>query len=161
MDNNILSLGYGLSQLEELAYSSYELDLNQGMDARLVDGPVAKLLSRIKWIRYLRFSCDQKAQLDKIRQVVELLGKNGVKPYRIFVYLLVTADLQDASERVEELKKIPGIRLYAQAERNGRLGIKPNAAQMEFQQRYVYRGAYRRETWQKYCERNGFSSFLE
>lgn len=161
MDNNILSISYGISQLEELTHSVYEIDLNQGMDARLVDAPVAKVLSRIKWIRYLRFSCDQQAQLDKIRQAVELLGKNGIKPYRIFIYLLVTPDLQDASARVEELKKIPGIRLYAQAERNERLGIRPNSAQLEFQQRYVYHGAYRRETWQEYCERRGFYAFLE
>lgn len=160
MDNNILSLDYGLSQLEELAHSGYELDLNQGMDARLVDESVAKLLSKIKWIRYLRFSCDQKAQLEKIRHVVELLGKNGIKPYQVFVYLLVTRDLKDASERVEELKKISGLRLYAQAERNGRLGIVPSEAQLEFQQRYIYRGNYRRETWQEYCERKGLFSYL-
>lgn len=161
MDNNILSLEYGLAQLEELACSGYAIDLNQGMDARLVDEAAAKLLSRIKWIRYLRFSCDQKGQIDEIRRVVELLWKNDVKPYRIFVYLLVTGDLKDASQRVEELKKIHGLRLYAQAERNGRLGIMPNEAQMEFQQRYMYRGNYRRETWQEYCERKGFFSYLE
>lgn len=65
----------------------------------------------------------------------------------------MTADLQDAAERVEALKGYKGINLYAQAERNERMGILPNAEQLEFQQRYVYGGSYRKETWNEYCNR--------
>ena len=83
--------------------------------------------------------------------------ERGVKPYRIFIYLLVTSDLADASERVEALKGYKGISLYAQAERNERMGIVPNKMQMEFQQRYVYSGRYRQETWGEYCQRKGLS----
>ena len=36
MDNNILACEYGIEQLEELSGSAYQIDLNQGMDARLV-----------------------------------------------------------------------------------------------------------------------------
>ena len=81
--------------------------------------------------------------------------ERGTRPYRIFIYLLVTADLADASERVEALKGYKAINLYAQAERNERLGIMPNEKQMEFQQRYVYSGRYRQETWEGYCQRKG------
>lgn len=42
-------------------------------------------------------------------------------------------------------------------ERNERLGIFPNKAQLEFQQRYVYGGCYRSETWQEYCNRKRFN----
>lgn len=59
--------------------------------------------------------------------------------------------------RVETLKGYKAINLYAQAERNNRLGIIPNAAQLEFQQRYVYGGCYRSETWQEYCQRKNIS----
>lgn len=157
MDNNILAAGsYGLGQLEELGASEYKIDLNQGMDARLVDDATAKILAQVKWIRYLRFSCDQKSQIDPITNAVELLGKYGVKPYRIFIYMLVTADIEDASYRVEALKQYPGINLFAMAERNDRYGIFPNHAQLEFQRRYIYSGIYRQETWQQYCEKRGF-----
>lgn len=156
MDNNILSCEYGIMQLEGLAGSGYKIDLNQGMDARLVDNKIANILSRLDWIRFIRFSCDTKAQIAPIQDAISLLGDNGIRPYKIFIYLLVTPDLQDASERVEALKRYKGINLYAQAERNERKGIMPNKAQLEFQQRYIYSGCYRKETWQEYCSRKGF-----
>lgn len=156
MDNNILACEHGIKQLESLIGSGYRIDLNQGMDARLVDDQIAGILSQLKWIRFIRFSCDQKSQIEPIKRTIELLGKHGVRPYRIFIYLLVTDDIQDASDRVEVLKKYKGINLYAQAERNERLGILPNRAQLEFQQRYVYGGCYRKETWSEYCNRKGF-----
>lgn len=156
MDNNILSCEYGIQQLKSLIDSGYRIDLNQGMDARLVTDNIAEILSRLKWIRFIRFSCDQKSQIESIRHTVELLGRYGVRPYRIFIYLLVTKDIQDAADRVEKLKQYKGINLYAQAERNERLGIMPNKAQLEFQQRYVYGGCYRSETFEEYCRRKGF-----
>lgn len=156
MDNNILACQYGIEQLKSLIGSGYCIDLNQGMDARLVDDHVAGILSQLKWIRFIRFSCDQKSQIEPVRNAIELLGKHGVKPYRIFIYLLVTADIQDAVERVEALKGYKAVNLYAQAERNERLGIIPNKMQMEFLQRYIYSGRYRNETWNEYCSRKGF-----
>lgn len=155
MDNNILACDYGISQLESLIGSGYRLDLNQGMDARLVIPEVAEILSRLSWIRHIRFSCDQKSQIEPIQRTIELLQANGVRPYRVFIYLLVTADLQDAAERVEALKTYRGINLYAQAERNERLGVIPNKMQLEFTQRYIYGGCYRIETWEEYKKRKG------
>lgn len=156
MDNNILACDYGIEQLESMIGSGYQIDLNQGMDARLVDNKVAEILSKLKWIRFIRFSCDQKSQIEPIRRTIDLLEQHGVRPYRVFVYLLVTTDVEDAAERVEALKGYKAINLYAQAERNERLGITPNKAQLEFQQRYVYGGCYRKETWKEYCKRKGF-----
>lgn len=157
MDNNILACKYGIEQLKSLIGSGYKIDLNQGMDARLVTEYVSDILSQLSWIRFIRFSCDQKSQIIPVRRTIELLIKRGVKPYRIFIYLLVTADIEDASERLEALKGYKAINIYAQAERNERLGIMPSAAQLEFQQRYMYGGCYRTETWHEYCQRRGFN----
>lgn len=156
MDNNILSCEYGINQMKSLIGSGYRIDLNQGMDARLVDGYIADIISRLDWIRYIRFSCDTKAQIEPIKRTIEILGSAGVRPYRIFIYLLVTADIRDAVERVEELKRYTGINLYAQAERNGRMGIIPNDEQLELQQRYMYGGCYRKENWKEYYKRKRF-----
>lgn len=41
MDNNILASEYGVSQLESMIGSGYAIDLNQGMDARLVNDRIA------------------------------------------------------------------------------------------------------------------------
>lgn len=155
MDNNILACEHGIRQLHSLIGSGYRIDLNQGMDARLVDDEVARVLSQLKWIRFIRFSCDQKSQIEPMRNAIELLGKHGMKPYRISVYMLVTADLQDAMERVEALKGYKALSIYAQAERNERLGIIPNRLQLKFQQCYIYGRSYVNETWTEYCSRNG------
>ena len=154
MDNNILASDFGIAQLEELTRQNYTIDLNQGMDARLVDERIAKILAGLKWIKYIRFSCDRQAQIEPIMRTAELLGKYGVKPYRLFIYLLVTADIEDAVKRVEALKRLGNITIYAQAERNERQGIVPNKMQLEFAQRYVYSGRYRLESWEQYLERH-------
>ncbi len=151
MDNNILACDYGIEQLRQISNSDIRLDVNQGMDARLVTDDIARVLSKIKWIKYIRFSCDTIPQISSIKKTAELLQGYGVKPYRLFIYLLVTADLENASFRVEELKKLGGISIYAQAERNESLGIRPNKIQLEFAQRYVYSGVFRTKTWSDYC----------
>ncbi len=58
MDNNILSHPWGIQNLEELSQTDYKIDLNQGMDARLVTDEIAEILSKVKWIKNIRFSCD-------------------------------------------------------------------------------------------------------
>lgn len=156
MDNNILSSEYGIGQLAELAGTDYRVDLNQGMDARLVDERAAGVIARVKWLKYIRFSCDQIPQIDAIINAAALLAEHGVKPYRLFVYLLVTKDIENAAYRVERLKALKNISIYAQAERNAAQGIIPNAAQLEFAQRYIYGRSYKKETWTAYCGRNGF-----
>ena len=158
MDNNILASGHGLTELESLATSGYEIDINQGMDARLFDGRVADICASINWIKYIRFSCDTKAQISPLIKAINLLGARGIKPYRIFIYLLVTGDIADAEARVTNLKRYKAINLYAQAERNAGKGIVPSPIQLEFAQRYVYKGLYRNENWQEYCEKRGIDS---
>lgn len=156
MDNNILASDYGITQLESLIDSGYEIDLNQGMDARLVTDKIAQTIAQLKWIRHIRFSCDQISQIENIKNAAALLEEYGVKPYRLFIYLLVTLDLENADYRVQELNQLKNISIYAQAERNEKKGIIPSAAQLEFAQRYVYGKSYRKESWKEYCKRNEF-----
>lgn len=154
MDNNILACSYGIRQLESLINSGIYIDLNQGMDARLVTDDIAKILSQLKWIKYIRFSCDSRSQIESIYKACELLKKYGVSMYKIFIYLLVRKDLEEADYRVQELKKIKGLNLYAQAERNSQKGVIPNKMQLEFAQRYIYGRSYKKETWNDYKKRH-------
>ena len=48
---------------------------------------IANILARLKWISYIRFSCDQIPQIEAIEKVAELLEQYGKKPYNLFVYL--------------------------------------------------------------------------
>lgn len=154
LDNNILACEHGIEQLAELSETKYKLDLNQGMDARLVTAEVAKILAGIRWQRFIRFSCDRKEQLESVERTIDLLGSFGAKPYKIFIYLLVCKDVDDAAFRAERLKKYKSINLYAQPERNAALGIIPNKEQKDFSARYLYGGLYRKETWAEYKERH-------
>lgn len=153
MDNNILAIDYGVKQLESMIGSGYRIDLNQGIDARLVTPEIADIFSKLEWIRHIRFSCDQRSQIEPVRRAIELLGERGVKPYRIFIYVLVRKDIEDAAFRVEALKGYKNINLYGMPERNERLGIIPNQMQLTFARRYLYGGSYRRETWAEYLKR--------
>ena len=166
MDNNILASEHGIRQLrkfshfrrnlsEQFGHGKYRIDINQGMDARFFDGYVADICARISWMKYIRFSCDTQAQIVSVMNAIELLGERGVKPYKIFIYLLVTDDIADAEARVINLKQYKAINLYAQAERNSAKGIVPSQIQLEFAQRYVYKGLYRSENWQEYCMARG------
>ena len=159
MDNNILACEYGIGQLKSLIDSGYRIDLNQGMDARLVTPEIADILCRLEWIRYIRFSCDTIGRIPHIDKVIRLFGERGVKPYKVMVYVLVRSDLENADYRVESLKKHKGIRLYAQAERNERMGIVPNKAQLEFANRYVYGGSFRKESWKEYINNRPYLNF--
>ena len=155
MDNNILSCKFGIKQLESLIDSGYKIDLNQGMDARLVTDEIAQILSKLKWIRFLRFSCDTVPQIEAIHKTAELLGKYGIKPSKLFIYLLVTSDIDDAAYRVEQLKPLRGLTIYAQPERNESMGITPNKLQREVAHRYIYSGKFRSVTWNDYARDMG------
>lgn len=155
MDNNILASDYGIKQLEEITRTKYRIDINQGMDIRLITPEIVKILGGLKWLRFIRFACDTKLQLPYFEKAVELFDKYDVSKSRIFIYILVRKDIDDAAYRVEKLNKMyKSWTLYAQAERNEPKGIIPNKLQLEFAQRYVYGRLYKSETWREYRRRH-------
>lgn len=156
MDNNILASPYGIKQLESLVGTGIKIDLNQGMDIRLVTEDIVKIFKGLRWIRYIRFSCDTKSQLPYFKMVIKWFEKYQIGISKVFVYVLVQKDLDNADYRVQTLNKLnKNINVYAQAERNEKKGIVPNKTQLEFAQRYVYGRLYKRENWKQYCERKG------
>lgn len=160
MDNNILACKYGIDQLNEIANTDYRIDLNQGMDIRLVTDGICKILKKLKWIKYIRFSCDAVSQLPYFEKTAKMFDEYGISKSKVFIYILVRKDLQEANYRVQELCKIyANFNLYAQAERNEPKGIIPNAAQLEFSQRYIYGRKYKKEDWNTYCKRKGLISY--
>lgn len=152
MDNNILACEYGIAQLEELSHTDYRLDLNQGMDARLVTPEIADILARCKWQRYLRFSCDQKSQIEPIWRVAELLQERGLPPSKLFVYCLITKDEQDCVDRIDAMRRFSGIRLYGMPEKNPALGIMPEPWQNHMANKYLYSGQWRKMNWSEWKE---------
>jgi hypothetical protein len=153
MDANILAHPHGIDQIRQLAKTDYRLDINQGMQASLVTGEIAEILSKIRWQRYIRFSCDTDAALEPVTQAVKALASHGIKPDKVCVYMLVTADLDSAERRVRALHDL-GVAIYAQAEHNEQMGIVPTKVQRDFTQRYCYSRRYTKETWAEYAARH-------
>lgn len=103
MDNNILSLDYGLDQLKKIGDIGISVDFNQGLDARLVTEDIAQLLARIRWTGSIRFGCDNAAQIPYIEQAYRLLKKYGYNR-RIFGYCLIK-DPEESIARVLYMRR--------------------------------------------------------
>jgi len=103
LDNNVLAHEHGIKQIEKLADLKVKVDFNQGMDARLIDDGVAKLLAKVKWIRAIRLACDNSAMKKPLEEAVKRLRSNGYGK-EIFCYMLVCDDTEEAQERAEFLR---------------------------------------------------------
>lgn len=123
MDNNVLACDYGMEQMESMVGQDVRVDFNQGLDARLATPEVAKILAGLKWIRFIRTACDTDANMEAVGKMVDLLNQRGVKPYRIFVYVLVQ-DIESAERRVQFLRKI-GAQPFAQPYRDFTTNAEP------------------------------------
>lgn len=156
MDNNILACDYGIRQLRELSETDYRIDLNQGMDARLVDEDIADILARINWIKHIRFSCDKTSQIAHVQRVVRWLTERGVKESYIFVYMLITSDISDDLKRIYSLRECGNIMIYGQAEKNPTQGIMPEHWQNVMAQKYLYQGSWRKVDWADYIKERPF-----
>lgn len=116
MDNNILASDYGIMQLDKIAELGYNVDFNQGLDARLITDDIAKVLAKVKWIKYIRLACDQRGQIPHILKAHDLLSKNGYNK-EIFCYFLIN-DWDDVNERLTSLRQYSWFSPYGQPYRD-------------------------------------------
>ena len=123
MDNNVLACPHGVEQIESMAGTGVKVDFNQGLDARLITDEMAGKLSRLKWIRFIRMSCDTDSMLEVVLTAVRKLSEHGVKPYRVFCYLLVQ-DLESAERRAVALRDA-GVDVFAQPYRDFTTNAEP------------------------------------
>ena len=134
MDNNVLACPWGLMEIEDMIGEDVRVDFNQGLDARLITEDVAGLLARLKWIRFIRMSADTDAMLPVVLKAVERLQKHGVKPYRVFCYLLVQ-EVESAERRALALRDA-GVEVFAQPYRDFDNNTEP-AAELKALARWV------------------------
>jgi len=110
MDNNVLANDWGLKQIEKMIDLKIKVDFNQGLDARLIadNKDIAQLLTSLKWIRFIRLSCDTLSQMDAVEKAITLIRKTEKKKTDFFVYVLVK-DIEDALQRVEFLRTLKAV----------------------------------------------------
>jgi hypothetical protein len=124
-----------------------KVDFNQGLDARLIDDPVARLLSQLKWREPLRLACDHKSQIEPVRRAIELLRWHNTKPTRFSCYVLVK-DVGDALERVRFLKGM-NVDPYCQPYRDKK-GTPPTPEQVHFARWCNFKSNFNKCTWEEY-----------
>ena len=119
LDNNVLASEWGLMQIEKIVRMGIRVDFNQGLDARRIarTPEIAELLARVKWIRFLRMAYDSSVMQDDVHKAIELLCKHGVPARKLFFYVLIRDDTEDALGRIRELKAL-GCQPFAQPYRD-------------------------------------------
>jgi hypothetical protein len=130
MDNNVLACPHGIEQMKDMIGKDVRIDFNQGLDARLITPEIADILSRLKWIRQIRMSCDTDQMLDVCLTAINRLKNCGVKPYRVFVYLLVQ-DIESAERRAIALRDV-GADAFAQPYRDFTTNTEPSIELKKF-----------------------------
>ena len=129
LDNNVLASGHGLEQIGRMGSEPVWVDFNQGLDARLITPEIAGLLARLRWIRFVRLSCDTSELLPTVKQAAAYLKEAGIAPSRLWPYTLVR-DVDEAHRRVAALRDM-GITPFAQPYRDYD-GSEPTAEQRAF-----------------------------
>lgn len=109
MDNNIIASEHGVSQLEKCISMKIEVDINQGIDARIIskDRSIAKILSNLKWINYIRMAYDNTAITEEVVEAISLLKEAGIPTRKMMFYVLAKdGAINDAEQRVMLLDRL-------------------------------------------------------
>jgi len=147
MDNNVLQHQHGIEQIEKMAKLGVRVDFNQGLDCRMIDDGIARLLGKLQWRSPLRLACDHAGMMPFIGKAVELLRWHNVTPRRYFCYCLVQ-DVPDAVERVRFLKGID-VDPFAQPYIDP-AGKEPTVEQKAFARWVNHKAEFKSRTWDDY-----------
>ena len=151
LDNNVLAHDHGITQIEKMSRLNLRVDFTQGLDARMIDRPVACRLAALGWFRPIRLACDQRGQMPTVEKAVHLLRAAGAKPRRYFCYVLVK-DVEDAYERVSFLRSL-GVDPFAQAYRSASgVSSLPTIKQRLFCRWVNHKALFKSVSWDSYWE---------
>ena len=156
MDNNILACPHGIEQLRQLSETDYRLDINQAMSVFLVTPETADILAKCKWQRFIRFSVDQKSQIGGMYRAAELLAERGIPNSKLFIYCLITDDLEDDLDRIYAMRKLKSVTIYGMPYKDQRKGIMPKRWQNIMAQKYIYSGQWRKMDWSNWIDEHKF-----
>lgn len=147
MDNNVLASEHGLQQIKVMGGQKVWVDFNQGLDARLITPKTAALLARLRWIRFVRLSCDTAEMLPVIKQAVAYMKEAGIAKSRFWAYMLVQ-DVEDAKNRAIALDRM-GVAPFAQPYRDYD-GGEPTRAQKQFAHWVNKKSVFHSCTWEEF-----------
>lgn len=148
MDNNVLASEHGIKQIEKIIDKKIKIDFNQGLDARLIDDSMAKLLSKVKWLKPLRMACDSQAMKEPIKKATELLRKHNCTPKNYFIYTLIK-DIDESLDRIMFLKDLK-LDPYGQPFRDFKNNIEPTIEQKKMSRWTIHKAIFKSVAWENY-----------
>ena len=119
LDNNILvDEKHFKNIMEQIKKNEITVDFNHGIDILFLDETDDQIISYFKYFkRFIRFACDNFELLPVIRKKIKILIDKGIKPSKLFFYVLVgknKSDLSDNIYTIQYLRNI-GATVFAQA----------------------------------------------
>jgi hypothetical protein len=148
MDNNVLASDHGIKQIEKIIELKIKVDFNQGLDARLIDEPIAKLLSRVKWLKPLRMACDSQSMKEPIKKATQLLRKYNCTPSNYFIYTLVK-EIDESLDRVMFLKNLK-LDPFCQPYRDFKINKDPDKILKNFCRWVNHKAIFKSCSWSDY-----------
>jgi hypothetical protein len=147
MDNNVLASNHGIRQIEKLIDLKVKVDFNQGLDANLIDLPMARLLSKLRWDPCVRLACDSLAQMPKLFNAVKWLRYFNTTPSRYMVYMLVKT-IESGLERAMYMKTL-NLDPHAQGLRTTE-NPEPEKEIKQFCRWVNHKAIFKKVTWEEY-----------
>lgn len=80
----------------------------------------------------------------------------GVPNSKLFIYCLITDDLEDTLTRVYAMRKLKSVTLYGMPYKDMRKGIMPLRWQNVMAQKYIYSGQWRKIDWDQWKREHEF-----
>ena len=120
-DNNLTADPYCIDKLKEIKERKLIVDINQGMDVRLMTDEKAKALSEVKHLRSLHYAWDLMAFEKPVMEGIKILSKY-IKPYRHMCFMLIgfnTTHEEDVYRfrKLTEIKIDPFVMVYNENEK--------------------------------------------
>lgn len=103
LDNNFLASPEDFihEQCDKIAKMKIYIDFNQALDARLVNSKNATWLTRCRWDKYIRFSCDTDSCIEPVTNAIKTMRAAGYKG-DVFIYCLAK-DVSNALMRINTI----------------------------------------------------------
>ena len=89
LDDNIMADADEFCRCCEQLHDAGVKTIWEALDIRLVTDEIASALATVKQAKSIHFAWDGPAQDDAVPRGIEILRRNGIKPYRLMFYVLI------------------------------------------------------------------------
>ena len=130
LDNNLTALPEHFQKvIGQIIKEEIYINFAQGLDIRLIDASMAKMLAMVKTSKQIHFAFDDIKYENAVKKGIEILIANGVKPYKLMFFVLIGFN----STPEEDLYRVGLLR---------KLGVDPFV--MPFNKKVPYQQAFAR-----------------